>query len=803
MNLKIKILTGYCILLSLLAFTIYSFRREQVKRNKLYQEEAELKQIHRMTEEVYINLLDLASQAEIVISWEEEDFQKYRKKREVTCSTLQGLKRNMMTMEQQRGIDSLCCLLQEKEQLLHVIVNTFSELEEVSSWIQQKIPIIESTMWNRSKLEPAPSSTEEDRQPKRNFFSSLFRKKENKSAYLKQKEEHERNLSENNSGKKASSMLRSLNREISQKQEERQKRLLAQMDSLYSNSIRLNHKMNSLAADFEKENNGRLTAQYKTYIMEREENYCIITGLSIFTSLVAILLYVIVHRDLNRINRYQCQLEASNRENTELLQSRKRMMLTIAHDLRTPLATIRGTAELLPGEPERAMQEEYAGNIRHVSDYMLSLVDTLMNFYLLDTGQARENVSIFRLESLFREIADSHAPLVKKKGLRMLTRFSGMDTVVCSDRGHLQQIVNNLLSNALKFTVKGYIRLEAAYHEGELRIKVQDTGTGMDEGDRQRIFDAFERLDNARGISGFGLGLAITSRLVSQMGGSIRVESRPDEGSCFIVLLPLPLAGSGSLKEEPPLPADYQLEGLRVLLLDDDPRQLSLTREMFRRNRVECDCCTDCRKVVEKLRENDYDILLTDIRMPDMDGFELLGVLRSSNIERARRIPVMALTAGMDAEEEYLSGGFAGYVRKPFRMEELMEAVSRSIGRDKQAAWRPDFSLILSGEDDREGMLDVFISEGRKDLDRLHGALEKNDRPAVREILHKNLPLWTSVRLDYPVEKLRAIIVSDPELWTEERIKCIREIEEAAERLIACAENMKRNIRRENEMRHS
>lgn len=252
MNLKIKILIGYCILLSLLAFTIYSFRREQVKRNELHREESGLKQIRRMTEEIYTNLLDLASQTEIVISWEEEDFQEYRKKRKVTCSTLQGLKRNMMTMEQQRGVDSLCCLLQEKEQLLHVIVDTFSELEEVSRWIQQKIPIIESTMWNQFLLEPVSSSTEADRQLKRNLFSSLFRKKENKSAYLKQKEEHERNLLGNNSGKKVSSMLRSLNREISQKQGERQKRLFAQMDSLYSNSIRLNHKMNSLAADFEK-----------------------------------------------------------------------------------------------------------------------------------------------------------------------------------------------------------------------------------------------------------------------------------------------------------------------------------------------------------------------------------------------------------------------------------------------------------------------------------------------------------------------------------------------------------------------
>lgn len=803
MWLKCRIFSGYAVLILLLALTIHIFRREQTRRNSLQQDEQELACIRRLAGETYAGLLELSTYGETVSIWEERDLGLYRVKKDSVCNTLQELKRYVNSPGQQSRIDSLCLLLERKELLLDTAMNTFGHLRKTGEIVNRKIPAIVSRIRQADVL-PAEEKKEEET-PKKGFWS-FIRSGRKKSAYLQQKEQLERRRQ---SGDKhqgtasVASMLHSLDREVTDMQETERERLLEQMDLLYSNNTDLNHRLRRIVRDFEADAGVRLDERYRQFISTRDRSFHTVSLLAVLVSSLTVLLYLIIHRDVNRINRYQRQLEASNRENTELLQSRKRMMLTIAHDLRAPLATIRGTAELLPGEQERAMQEEYAGNIRHVSDYMLSLVDTLMNFYLLDTGQARENVSIFRLESLFREIADSHAPLVKKKGLRMLTRFSGMDTVACSDRGHLQQIVNNLLSNALKFTAKGYIRLEAAYHEGELRIKVQDTGTGMDEGDRQRIFDAFERLNNARGISGFGLGLAITSRLVSQMGGSIRVESRPDEGSCFIVLLPLPLAGSGSLKEEPPLPADYQLEGLRVLLLDDDPRQLSLTREMFRRNWVECDCCTDCRKVVEKLRENDYDILLTDIRMPDMDGFELLGVLRSSNIERARRIPVMALTAGMDAEEEYLSGGFAGYVRKPFQMEELMEAVSRSIGGERQTAWQPDFSLILSGEDDREGMLDVFISESRKDLDRLHGALEKNDRPAVREILHKNFPLWTSVRLDYPVEKLRAIIVSDPELWTEERIKCIREIGEAAERLIACAENMKRDIRRENEMRHS
>ena len=777
--------------------TICFFRKEQMRRNCLQQDEQELFHFWHLTGEAYAGLLDLATYGETVSVWDENDRSTYQKRRNEVCGTLQSLKQYVHASGQRVHIDSLCLLLARKEQLLDTVMHTFSRFREAGEIINRKIPVIASHI----RDEKAPVGVKEE-VSKKSFWSFLKRKKR-KSVYSEQKEKRER-LQPTEKDRKVStaSMLHSLNRELTGRQETEREKLLVQMERLYNNNMALNCSLYGIIRDFESETDRRLEERYMQFFMVRERSFYTVSTFAVFISLLTIFLYIIIHRELNRRNRYQRQLEASNRENTELLQSRKRMMLTIAHDLRSPLAIIRGTAELLPGEQERVMQEEYAGNIRHAADYMLSLVDTLMNFYLLDTGQVRENVSIFRLGSLFREIADNHAPLVKKKGLQMLTRFFGMDAVVCSDRGHLQQIVNNLLSNALKFTVKGYIRLEAAYHEGELRIKVQDTGTGMDEGDRQRIFDAFERLDNAHDISGFGLGLAITSRLVSQMGGSIRVESLPDEGSCFIVQLPLPLAGSTSLKEEPPLPTAYQMEGLRVLLLDDDLRQLSLTREMFRRNRAECDCCTDFRKVVEKLRENDYDVLLTDIRMPDMDGFELLGLLRSSNIERARRIPVIALTAGVEPEAEYLSGGFAGYVRKPFRMEELMAVVSRSVGRDRQTVWRPDFSLILSGEDDREGMLDVFILESRKDLDQLRKALEKNDRLAVREILHKNLPLWTSVRLDYPVEKLRAIVLSDPGLWTEERIKCIREIGEAAKRLIACAENMKRNIRQENAMRH-
>ena len=506
--------------------------------------------------------------------------------------------------------------------------------------------------------------------------------------------------------------------------------------------------------------------------------------------MLALLLYGLVHRDLKRKYRYQRRLESSNTEKQELLQSRKDMMLSIAHDLRSPLATISGSAELLPKESGEQGRMRYVDNIRHASEYMLSLVDTLMEFYLLDSGQLQHHPSIFHLGTLLGETADSHAPAAKKKHLGFSTGFSGLDVVVGGEKGFLQQVVNNLLSNAVKFTEEGSVRLEAEYRKGELRLLVQDTGIGMDVKDASRIFDPFERLENARHASGFGLGLAITSRLVSEMGGKIDVESTPGRGSRFTVLVPLPPADGNSLMENRRPSGSLRLENTRVLLLDDDIRQLGITKEMLRRCHASCDCCTDSRELIARLRENAYDVLLTDIQMPEMDGFSVLELLRSSNIPQARTIPVVALTAHVNKEEEYLARGFAGRIRKPFTIESLSEGVARIIGTPGNRAWKPDFSLILSGEENRREMLDEFARESRKDLHVLHQALESGDRRTVREVLHKNLPLWESVRLDYPLEELRRITTSEPEGWTEKELEQIRDIAEAADRLATFAEQI-------------
>ena len=564
------------------------------------------------------------------------------------------------------------------------------------------------------------------------------------------------------------------------------------MDLLYGNNTDLNHRLRRIVRDFEADAGVRLDKRYRQFISIRDRSFHTVSLLALLVSSLTVLLYLIIHRDLNRISRYQRLLEVSNRENTELLQSRKNMMLTIAHDLRAPLATIKGCAELLHGEEKKSHKDEYAENILHSSDYMIGLVNTLIEFYLLDTGRNKPSLSIFRLETLFCETARNYGSLAKKKKLRLTTAFSGLDVVVSGDRSRIQQILNNLLSNAIKFTQQGEINLQAEYRNKELHFSVQDTGTGMTEEEKGRIFAAFERLDNARDIPGFGLGLAIASRLASGMQGTLSVRSKPSEGSTFIVFLPLLEADGSAQIEETPAVVDCHLDDIHVLVIDDDRIQLNIIREMFHRNGIRCDCCQTSRELIARLRSHRYDLLLTDMQMPETDGYGILELLRSSNIENAKTVPVMAVTARADDEGGYLSGGFSSCIRKPFSMDELISAVTEVVGEKSLREHEPDFSLILAGEDNKKEMLGLFIEESRKDLAALTSALDRKDKAAAVSVLHKKLPLWETIRLDFPLSRLRELVTDPATEWTGGQLMEIREIIRAVEKLTAYVEKMRK-----------
>ena len=410
MWLRLKIFIGYLVLIVLLAFTIFLLRDEQLKRNRLQTDEAELLHARNLAEQAYAGLLELATRAETVSVWGEEDLAGYRDKRTEVCRTLQELGPHIRSSSGQARIDSLCLLLEQKEQLLDSTMQTFDHLQRVGEIVSRKIPAIVSHV--RQTAIPSVASADSVRKPApTNLWSRIFKRKKSKSAYLEQREKTEERPAEKRQRASTAGMLRSLSREVTDIQKAEEERLLLQMDLLYENNTRLNRRLRSIVQELESETAFRIGERYRRFVAESDRSFHAVSVLAILISLLAIILYFIIHRDLKRKYRYQKQLEISDETNRQLLQSKKDMMLAIAHDLRSPLTTISGSADLLPGEEDGRRKAKYIENIRHASEYMLSLVNTLMDFYLLDTGQTQSYTRIFHLESLFKETVDNYIPI--------------------------------------------------------------------------------------------------------------------------------------------------------------------------------------------------------------------------------------------------------------------------------------------------------------------------------------------------------------------------------------------------------
>lgn len=343
------------------------------------------------------------------------------------------------------------------------------------------------------------------------------------------------------------------------------------------------------------------------------------------------------------------------------------------------------------------------------------------------------------------------------------------------DPFRIRQITENLLSNALKFTKEGKIELFAAYENAQLHFYVKDTGCGITPDEQKKIFQEFTRLRNAQEQEGFGLGLAITKKLVTLLSGNIRVESRINEGSCFHVFIPL---GDPVQTNTPNEERMIDLpNALRLLLIDDDSIQLNLTKSMLEnlyhnsKEKPIIKCCTTSAELFSELKAHTYHLILTDIQMPEINGFELLQKIRKEvKLEgQTNAIPVIAITARGDIDEnDFKKQGFAGCLHKPFSLYELYEAIHEVLKNSNCQLPESNASaftqvkesntssetlcfddLLAFSADDEEAAKDIiqtFISETENSLKKIELALKENDMHTLCNVAHKMLPTFTMIK---------------------------------------------------------
>ena len=332
--------------------------------------------------------------------------------------------------------------------------------------------------------------------------------------------------------------------------------------------------------------------------------------------------------------------------------------------------------------------------------------------------------------------------------------------MLTGDKNRILQIGNNLLSNAIKFTENGGVSMTIDYNNGVLTLVVEDTGTGMTEDEQQRIFTAFERLSNATAQDGFGLGLSVVKWIVDMQKGTIDLQSENGKGSRFTVRLPMSVAETASEEKSQDMINCHISNPCSVLVLDDNETLLSMTKEMYAHAGVCCDAFDNVGDMMEAMRKRNYDLIVSDMKMPEMNGYEVLELLRSSNIGNAKDIPVIVATASGSCDtEELLAKGFAGCLFKPFTLEELITVTERSLNI-KPGNDLPDLkSLLVYG--DSEAVLDRLIAETEKDMQDFGKAGANLDRKALVDLSHRLRSSWTVIHAVSPLWLLHGCIQSE------------------------------------------
>ena len=713
---------------SMVAIILY----ERGQRREIETETLEIWELRQNINTVHRHLAVLASWGESVVVWEESDYRKYRERRLRTDSLLQVLQQYEEDFVPAYKIDTLRSILANKEEHLHHTMQTFHRQD---SMLLKHLPAI------TRQAESYRTVTR-----KKKGIAGLFGGKETVQVPNPEKSLH------------------SINEQVASIEEERQQAIDAHMDSLRVRNKELNKRLYGIIQELDMQSQSILHEKelhIRTSYSRLEKT---MTGLIISAIILLVISYWIILRDIREKERIKKEqemliekLRLSVKENKKLLVARRQTLQTIIHELRSPLTAICGNIELIATDSTPEERIRHIQTIQFSAGRISSMLGDLMNYFRLDNGKEQVCLKPFRLKCITNTLGREFLPLMEKKNLAF-NIDACENEVVAGDKNMILRIGSNLLSNAVKFTERGNITLRTAYSNGVFTLEVSDTGCGITEQQRKKIFSPFERLTNAATQDGFGLGLPIVKELVTLMEGKIYVESMTGSGSRFTVCIPLSKADEGVVEKDNILNDFKNLQDTSVLILDNDPVQLTMTRDMLVRYGIGCDTCRNVDELLNMMRERKYDLLITDMKMPDMNGYEVLELLRSSDIGNSRNIPIVVSTAlDKSAEKELLSKGFCGCLFKPFSIDELLEAASHCIGH--KAARKKEINLSqLLAFGDNAGTLERLISETEKEMAEIRDAYEKKDMTSLDNMIHHLRSSWMLINADYPLRELYDLI---------------------------------------------
>ncbi len=392
-------------------------------------------------------------------------------------------------------------------------------------------------------------------------------------------------------------------------------------------------------------------------------------------------------RDVRKQRERYFSVVQAKKEAEEAREVQNRFLTVVGQELRTPLNPIIGYSDLLLSEDVSDQDRDFLNVIRSSALEMSRLVEDILYFALIDSGEAGLDETVFRLEELMATLVNEAQPLASKQSIDLTYRYDWKTCAVRGDKERIRQVLSSLLSNACKFTRKGSVSLRCGLLSGReedtvFRFQVEDRGFGIPEGLQDEIFEPFKKAAHAPGV-GIGLGLAVSKKLVTAMGGSIMARNNEDGGATFIVDLPLPVESfpetdsSAEASKNGPLSERYN-----ILVVEDDLTSRRFAKDLLSYLGCEVSMAANGEESLRRLEEQRYDLVLMDLNMPVMDGFEATSRIRGKS-SLNRDVPVVAMTAlsNRQTEERCHESGMSDYVTKPMTVNSFEEVLRKWLER--------------------------------------------------------------------------------------------------------------------------
>lgn len=767
-SITVKVVTGYVIVAILAGLAVWYVYDQVIAYSQIAQSNTENNQQLILVSEISTNLNESENTSRRLIqSGEQEELKIYNAQIDSIKGKLRKLEETYENIDLEKETDSINKLLDQKTENLKELV-ALRDTDRNTNYYSKALRELRNI----------------DASFKDYNYENRFRnlKPYQKDVLVKWLEYSREDNAERITTQRLDSVVKSVKRVLTDLEfanRQFQNEVIQKENELLNNDMILNQQLQSLLAGLEQKERENTVERAEVFqnMLNKTSNIIIIGGCII----LLIILYFIINiiGDITRSQRYRAELEEAKDFAESLLASREQFMAAITHDLRSPLTTVMGYTDLIQKTDLNEKQKHYLNQIKKSSEFILRLVNDLLDLSKLEAGKMLIEKLSFNPKKLIHDTVNNVIPAEKKKDVDIIIEVSDETNVqIQSDPFRIKQILANLISNAWKFTEEGEIVISAELKNTSdenhlLEISVEDSGIGISEKMQESIFEEFSQEDSSieKRFGGSGLGLAITKRLAKLLDGDIKLESEQGKGSKFTILIPVVKISETReeperelLTEETEEISNIDASGKKALIVDDEPGQLSLTVEVAKSMGFEIDTAENGKIALDKLENGDYDIILTDIQMPILDGFELIRTIRDN--EKYKEIPVIALSGRTDIEKEvYYEVGFNNKLLKPYKPVELKQSIAELLNlnyEEKEEIVEPELNNIqlksdnydltdiyeFSGrdEDAMHTIIQAFLEGAQDSLQDLRDAFDEKDKDRMGKLAHRMLPMLRQMK---------------------------------------------------------